>query len=43
MKDAIRSSQRIAETSLEKERIPAELREVAKKYFEKLNERVQGQ
>ena len=40
--EAIRASQRVAEESLEKERIPAELREVAKQYFEKLNERVQG-
>ena len=40
--EAIKASQRVAEESLEKERIPAELREVAKKYFEKLNERVQG-
>ena len=40
--EAVRASQRVAEESLEKERIPAELREVAKQYFEKLNERVQG-
>ncbi len=40
--EAIRAGQRVAEESLDKERIPAELREVAKQYFEKLNERVQG-
>lgn len=40
--EALRASQRVAEESLEKERIPAELRQVAKDYFEKLNRRVQG-
>ena len=42
VRDAVRSNLRMAESSLDKERIPAELREVAKKYIEKLNERVQG-
>ncbi|MGA1780788.1 MAG: hypothetical protein ACO4CW_10700 [Planctomycetota bacterium] len=40
--ETVRSSQRLAEESLERERIPAELRKVAREYFEKLNERVQG-
>jgi len=42
IEQAIRASQRLAEESLEKERIPAELREVAREYFERLNRRAQG-
>lgn len=42
VEEAIRASQRLAEESLEKERIPAELREVAREYFERLNRRAQG-
>jgi hypothetical protein len=43
VEEALRSSARVAEESLEKERIPAEMRRVARDYFERLNRRVQGE
>ncbi len=40
--EALRASARVAEESLEKERIPAELRRVARDYFDRLTKRAQG-
>ncbi|MFQ5653886.1 MAG: hypothetical protein ACE5GW_04030 [Planctomycetota bacterium] len=42
LEEMIISGSRYAERSLERERIPAELKEIARKYFESIAERVQG-
>ena len=42
LKEVLQASRRFAEEAIQHERIPAELRQVVEDYFNRLNERVQG-